>query len=173
MVEGLSSSGLSIPSSGARDGYTTGGRGGGRESRGVSHRRSHSVTAGGVYHGARAEVATDRYIPSPSERDVNKRLAIKNKSGEEYIRQGNYHVQHVCTEERTSCSSSSSSSGAGDRWCRRLPDQITGLWYTSSRSLFYYNLSFYQIIISCLLRGIRGVYRKFTVYEHERDGSVK
>lgn len=66
----------------------------------------------------------DRYIPSPSERDVNKRLAIKNKSGEEYIRRENHHVQHhVCTEERTS----SSSSGAGDRWCRRLPEKITGL----------------------------------------------
>lgn len=83
MVEGLSSSGLSIPSSGARDGYTTGGRDGGRESRGVSHRRSRSVTAGGVYYSARAEVATDRYIPSPSERDVNKRLATKNESGED------------------------------------------------------------------------------------------
>jgi len=82
MVEGLSSSsGLSIPSSGARDGYTTRGYGGGRANRGVSHRRSqrNSVTAGGVYHSAGAEVATDRYIPSSSERDVKKKRLTKTK----------------------------------------------------------------------------------------------
>lgn len=80
MVEGLSSSsGLSIPNSGARDGYTTRGYGGGRANRGVSHRRSqrNSVTAGGVYHSARAEVATDRYIPSSPERNVKKKRATK------------------------------------------------------------------------------------------------
>jgi len=57
------------------------GYGGGRVKRGVSHRHSqrNSVTAGGVYHSARAEVATDRYIPSPWERDVKKKSVTKTK----------------------------------------------------------------------------------------------
>lgn len=137
------SSGLSIPSSGARDGYTTRGYGGGRANRGVSHRRSqrNSVTAGGVYHSAGAEVATDRYIPSSPERDVKKKLVTKTKPVRcTYGRVTTTSMTRTRLQQRQPKQQqqqrSSACSGYSDRdsWCRRATRK-------NHRRPMYYNIT--------------------------------